>query len=401
MPRASTTVVIGAGQAGLALSRCLTDAGHDHVVLERGRIGERWHAERWPALRLLTPNWLNVLPGAPAPADPGGFQPAREFADNLQIYARSFGAPVREGHTVRLVTPAGGGYRVETDRGTWFAGQVVVATGDCDRPRLPAVARHAPPALRSLHAAAYTTPDALPAGPVLVVGAGPTGQQLALELARAGRRVVLAVGGHARMLRRYRGHDAFTWIDAMGLLHQDLDDHPHPERARNARSLVLSGQGDLNLDVLQQAGVQLAGRLLAFDGPVAWFASDLQTTVAQADARLARLLDRIDAHAGGRAPAVRFKTISCDDGPGAVDLRGFGAIIWATGYRRAYPWLRAGVTDAAGEIVHHRGTTARPGLHVLGLRFQSRRSSHFIGGVGRDAAELADRLAEPAARRAA
>jgi putative flavoprotein involved in K+ transport len=308
---------------------------------------------------------------------------------------------VHERHAVRRVTPAGDGYRVETARGAWLARDVVVATGDCDRPRLPAVARDAPPQLRSLHACAYATPDALPRGAVLIVGAGPTGQQLALELARAGRRVVLAVGGHARMLRRYRGRDAFAWLDAMGLLHQDIDDVADPQRSRRARPLVLSGQGELDLDVLQRSGVEIAGRLTAFDGDTARFAGDLQATVAEADARLGHLLDRIDAHAGGVPLRTRFRPIDCGSGPATVALRGFGAIVWATGYRRAYPWLRAGVLDARGEIIHGRGATAAPGVHVLGLRFQCRRSSHFIGGVGRDAAELAARLVERPARRAA
>jgi putative flavoprotein involved in K+ transport len=402
MPRFSPTLVIGAGQAGLSLSRYLTEAGHDHVVLDRGRVGERWWSERWPGLRLLTPNWLNVLPGAPAPADPEGFQPARVWAAGLADYARSFGAPVHERQAVRRVRPAPGGYLVETQRDAWHAGQVVVATGDCDRPRLPAVSGAAPPGLRALHASAYTTPDALPRGAVLVVGAGPSGQQLALELAHAGRRVVLAVGGHGRMLRRYRGRDAFAWMAAMGQLHQDVDDLDDPARARRGRVHVLSGHGDLDLGILRRAGVELAGRLVGFDGTSARFGRDLRATAAEADARLARLLDRIDAFAGGPAPAVRFAPLDCDDGPGAVDLRGFGAIVWATGYGRAYPWLRAGVLDGCGEIVHRRGATPRAGLHVLGLRFQSRRSSHLIGGVGRDAAELAAVLtAEAGARRAA
>jgi len=396
------TVVIGAGQAGLALSHHLTAAGHDHVVLERGRIGERWFTERWPGLRLLTPNWLNVLPGATPPPDRDGFQPAREFAAGLAGYASSFGAPVREHEPVRLVTPVAGGYRVRTARRPWHARHVVVATGDCDRPRLPAAAGQAPPAVHALHAAGYTAPDALPRGPVLVVGAGPTGQQLALELANAGRRVVLAVGGHARMLRRYRGRDAFAWSTAMGLLHQDIDDVSDPRRARAARPLVLSGHGELDLDVLRAHGVELAGRLRGLDGTRAMFAGDLRETVAEADGRLVGLLDRIDAFAGGTPPAVRFRPIVVDgDGAGEIDVRGFGAIVWATGYRRAYPWLRAGVLDARGQIVQRRGVTALPGLYVLGLRFQARRSSHFIGGVGHDAAELAATLTEGIAQRAA
>jgi putative flavoprotein involved in K+ transport len=397
----TATVVIGAGQAGLALSRCLAGAGHDHVVLERGRIGERWRSERWPSLRLLTPNWLNVLPGAPAPADPDGFQPAREFADGLAAYACSFGAPVLERHAVRLVARTGDDYRVQSPHATWLARQVVVATGDCDRPRMPAAARDTPRWLHARHATSYTTPDDLPAGPVLVVGAGATGQQLALELARAGRRVVLAVGRHARMPRRYRGRDAFAWLDALGILDQRIEDVAEPRRARRPRGFALLAGGELDLNVLRAAGVELAGRLAGFDGGVARFAGDLEASVADADARLGRLLDRIDAHAGGPPPCPRFQPGPRGSGPASVDLRGFGAVLWATGYRRAYPWLRVPVLDRHGELIHDRGTTPAHGLHVLGLPFQRHRSSHFIGGVGRDAAELAALLTRHRARRAA
>ncbi|HEU4977010.1 MAG TPA: NAD(P)/FAD-dependent oxidoreductase [Baekduia sp.] len=409
------TVVIGAGQAGLALSHHLTAAGHDHVVLERGRVGERWRSERWPSLRLLTPNWLNRLPGAPAPEDADGFQAASGFVADLERYAASFGAPVREQEPVRWVAPVqgAGGYVVATPRSVFHARHVVIATGDCAVPRVPAAAATVPAGVRSLHAAAYTAPDALPAGPVLVVGAGATGQQLAAELARAGRRVVIAAGGHARMPRRYRGRDAFAWLHAIGALDERIEDHPEPERARRAHSFVLSGADggtSLDLNVLQDLGVEAAGRLRGFDGGRALLARDLDRTAAAVDERLAELLERFDAAATAAAapvaPPDRPPPLACGPGPATVDVGGFGAVLWATGYGRAYPWLRVPVLDAAGEVVHDRGATGAPGLHVLGLRFQRRRSSHFIGGVGRDAAELAAALvagrgAEPEPVRAA
>lgn len=393
------TLIVGAGQAGLALSSCLTAAGHDHVVLERGRVGERWRSERWPSLRLLTPGWANRLPGARPSSDPHGFAPVGAFVAELEDYARSFGAPVREHESVRAVTRRPAGYRVATSRGVWDARQVVVATGDCDLPRVPSCASQVPASVPSLHAARYVAPDALRAGPVLVVGAGASGQQLALELVRAGRRVVLSAGRHARMVRRYRGRDAYWWLAEIGALDERIEDHPAPERALRASGFVLTGSGEeLDLGVLQRAGVELTGRLLGFDGRHARFAGDLTTTVAESDARLAALLDRFDAHAAGTGlgavlpPAHRPAPVRCGPGPAAVDLRGFGAVVWATGYRRAYPWLRVPVLGHDGELVHDRGSTAAPGLHVLGLRFLRRRDSHSIGGVGRDAAELAGTL---------
>jgi putative flavoprotein involved in K+ transport len=388
------TLIIGAGQAGLALSHHLSAAGADHVVLERGRIGERWRSERWPSLHLLTPNWLNRLPGVDPPADPDGFQPVADFADSLGDYARSFDAPVLERCEVWDVARLGGGYRVHAGEEVWAARDVVIATGDCDRPSIPRVAAAVPAWLEQLHASAYRTPDGLPPGAVLVVGAGASGQLLAAELRRAGRRVVLAAGGHSRLPRRYRGRDCFEWLSALGRLDDRIEDVPDPVAARSARSPALSGSrgGEpLDLAVLQAAGVELAGRLVGFDGGHARFAGDLADSTAAADARLRRLLDRIDAHIGTSGPAFPAP-VRCEAAPERVSLRGFSTIVWATGYRRAYPWLRVPALDARGELIHDRGAVAAPGLHVLGLRFQQHRMSHFIGGVGRDAGQLADRF---------
>jgi putative flavoprotein involved in K+ transport len=205
--RKTETIVVGAGQAGLALSRYLARAGHDHAVLERGRVGERWRSERWDSLTLLTPNWLNGLPGAALHADPDGFLPRAGFVDYLARYARTFRAPVHEGVSVLGVRQTRGGFAVETDAGSWRARNVVVATGYADEPRVPPVAAAAPHGVLQLHSSAYCSPGQLPPGGVLVVGAGPSGQQIADELRRSGREVAIAVGRHASMPRRYRGRE--------------------------------------------------------------------------------------------------------------------------------------------------------------------------------------------------
>lgn len=264
--RRTQTLVIGAGQAGLALSRHLTAAGHPHVVLDRGRIGERWRSERWESLALLTPNWLNRLPGSPPHADAHGFLTREELVGYLDAYARSFAAPVREHVTVRSVERAGRRFRVQTDRRNWLAENVVIATGDADLPHLPPVAAAVPAGIERLHSSAYRSPERLPPGGVLVVGAGPSGQQLALELRRSGRHVVLAAGRHARLPRTYRGRDIFEWLEALGELDRTVDELPDPAAARRGQSVPLSGRGGgepLDLAVLQAAGVTLAGRLRA------------------------------------------------------------------------------------------------------------------------------------------
>ena len=203
--RTTDTVIIGAGQAGLSLAHHLTVAGQSPTVVERGRIGERWHSERWDSLTLLTPNWLNRLDGGSPHLQPHGFLRRADFAEYLGRYARGTRSPIHENVAVTAVEETHGGFHVDTDAGQWRAGNVVVATGDSADPRIPAIASSAPAWVRQLHSSRYRNPQSLPAGGVLVVGAGPSGQQIAAELRRAGRRVVLSVGRHTRTMRSYRG----------------------------------------------------------------------------------------------------------------------------------------------------------------------------------------------------
>ena len=392
------TVVIGAGQAGLSLSRQLTTAGRAHVVLERGRVGERWRSERWDSLRLLTPNWLNQLPGGPAVPDPDGYLHRAGVVDYLRSYAE--GAPVHERTTVVRVRRTPHGYHVATDVCDWHARNLVVATGDSDVPHIPGVAETAPPLLHQLHSAGYRRPASLPDGGVLVVGSGPSGQQIAAELRRAGRHVVLAVGRHTRMPRAYRGRDIFAWLAATGRLDDHVDDVANLVAARRAPSFPVSGAAggeSLGLDRLAALGVVVTGRLAGFTGHHAVFEPDLQRQSHDADRRLRRTLAGIDAFIEradvAAAPADHPPPSSLGPGPRRLDLRGrVSTILWATGYRRAYPWLDVPVLDAGGELVHREGVTAAPGLFALGLRFQRTRKSHFLGGVGDDAALIADAI---------
>jgi putative flavoprotein involved in K+ transport len=388
------TIIVGAGQAGLALSRSLRAAGHRHLVLERGRVAERWRSERWDSLRLLTPNWLNGLPGATPLPDPDGYLDRTGVIAYLEAYAD--GAPVREGTTVERVRPLRRGYHVATDRGHWHVANVVVATGDCDVPWIPEAAADAPAGVHQLHASRYRRPAALPPGGVLVVGAGPSGQQIALELRRAGRPVVLAVGRHVRMPRRYRGRDIFAWLHEAGQLATHADDVPDLAAARRAPSFPLSGAAggaSLGLDRLARLGVTVAGRLVGFAGRQARFAGDLAHEAREADRRMRRALDTIDEHiertGAHAAPARRLAPLALPRGPVRLDLDGVGTIVWATGYRRAYPWLEVPVVGPDGELVHREGATAAPGLYALGLKFQRTRSSHVLGGVGDDAEAIA------------
>jgi putative flavoprotein involved in K+ transport len=393
------TVIIGAGQAGLALSHFLSRMRLEHVVLDRGRIGERWRSERWESLRLLTPNWLNRLPGSAPHADPSGFLRGSAFASYLEEYARSFSAPVHEGVSVVEVAKGGHSLLVDTDSQTWRTKNVVIATGYADEPRLPAVAAAAPGGILQLHSSRYRSPDRLPPGGVLIVGSGPTGQQLAAELRRSGREVTLAVGRHARSPRRYRGRDIWAWFAATGRLDQRLEDVPYERNPVLSPSLVLTGANGgerLDLATLSALGVVVTGRLRGFNGRHALFADDLEATVQEADEKMGRMLARIDQRIGKAGsteppPTEPIPPQRLPRRPRALDLERsrISTFIWATGYRRSYPWLNLDALDADGEVAHDRGVTAVPGLYALGLRFQHRRKSHFIGGVGDDAGFLA------------
>src|SRR5215218_3315153 len=329
------TVIIGAGQAGLSLSRHLTRLGHNHVVLERGDVGERWRSERWDSLRLLTPNWLNTLEGSPGHADRDGYLASAEFVAYLERYAHSTGAPVQSNVDVVGVEQESRGFRVRTDAGDWHAANVVVATGFADIPHRPPSAVEAPRHLHQLDAARYRTPSAVPAGGVLVLGSGPSGQQIAAELRRAGRHVVLAAGRHGRLPRRYLGQDIWHWLNEIGDVNRVVDDSHDRAHLRRSPSLALTGANGgerLDLGVLDALGVVIAGHLARFDGGRALFADDLAKTVVDADERMRHVLDRIDSHvkASGRAqiepdhlPAVRLP-----DGPRELDLAGVSTVIW-------------------------------------------------------------------------
>ena len=389
------TLVVGAGQAGLAVSRCLTELGADHLVVERGRVAERWRTSRWDSLRLITPSWMSRLPfWTYAGTDPDGYMPAPDLVRYLEGYAGSFAAPVHENTTVELVEAAGDGLRVVTDQQTWLARNVVVATGTENRAHVPAVASGIDPQTHQLTASRYGGPHQVPGGGVLVVGASASGAQIADELRRSGRPVTIAVGRHARVPRRYRGRDILWWMERAGILGHTIDQMHDARSARSAPSLQLTGRSDhpVGLDALAARGVTLAGRLVAADGHRLSFADDLPASINAAQGRMERMLRTIDAYIArsgdaGTSPADPPPPPAPAGGPASLDLRraGIQTVVWATGYRQAYPWLRVPAFDRHGQLAHRRGVTGVPGLYVLGLKFLYRRDSTYVGGVQHDA----------------
>ncbi|HUP75197.1 MAG TPA: NAD(P)-binding domain-containing protein [Acidimicrobiales bacterium] len=395
------TIIIGAGQAGLALSWHLTANGHDHVVVDRGDIAHRWRHQRWDSLRTLTPNWMSRLPGRSYQGgDPNGFMAATELAERLEHYATDFALPVETRTTVESVTRPDSRYRVVTDHDTLRSDNIVIATGWCDQPRVPHGAASLPHHVVQLTSDRYRNPAQVPDGSVLVVGASASGVQIADELQRAGRDVVIAVGNHTRVPRSYRGVDILGWLERMGDLDRGLDAPADPRV--HEPSLQLSGRSDgeaVDLGTLQAIGVRLAGRFESITGDRLRFGDDLRSTLAGADARMRRLLGRIDSHIAAHdlLPARDREIIEAvTAGPtdNAIELgpRGVRSIVWATGFTRSYPWLHLPVFDRRGEIAQRRGVTALAGCYTMGMRFQTRRRSTFIDGARFDAAEIASHL---------
>jgi len=408
MPKIST-IVIGGGQAGLAESHCLSTFGVDHVVLERGQVAQRWRSQSWDSLRLLTPNWMTRLPGFHYQGDdPDGFMSIPELVSFFEQYATGSQVPIQTDTTVERVEQARRHFRVTTNRGIWDADSVVIATGFCEQPLVPAMSRNLASTVTQVVPPAYRRPDQLPDGGVLIVGASSTGIQLADEIQRSGRPVTLAVGRHIRLPRRYRGHDILKWLDRLGALDERVDEVASIEVSRHQPSLQLIGKPDhssLDLAMLYDHGVRLVGHVVEIDGQQVRFAEDLVSTTAAADVKMVELQSRIDHYVlemGITAePAEPFQPTwpAAVDAPIEVNLEaeGIRTVIWATGCRRTYPWLHVPVLDQNGEIVHHGGVTSVPGLYVLGMQFQRRRNSSFIDGVGDDAWVIAQTIADIAA----
>lgn len=400
-----TTVVIGAGHAGLAMSRCLGELGIDHVVLERGEVANSWRCERWDSLRLLTPNWLTRLPGhAYGGDDPDGFMTMPEVIDFIEGYARLSSAPVRTHTTVTSVQRVAEGYRVMTDRGEWRCRTLVLAGGACNLPNVPALAAALPAGIESRTPFEYRKPESLPDGGVLVVGASATGVQLADEIRRSGRHVLLAVGEHVRMPRLHRGRDIQWWMGAAGLLdqrHTEVDDLVRARRVPSPQLIGSPRRTTLDLNALQERGVELVGRLAGLRNDVMQFSGSLANHCALADLKMGRLLEGLDAFArsSGLAdsmePAARLGPTSVPKTPRLTLDLGSGEIrtvIWATGFRPDYRWLEVPVVDPKGRLRHDGGVVDSPGLYAMGLTFMRRRKSSFIHGAGDDARELAAHL---------
>src|SRR5262245_31939769 len=403
--RTVTTVVIGAGHAGLAMSRWLAHRSIDHVVLERGDVAHTWRTERWDSLRLLTPNWQSRLPGFGYTGDdPDGYRTVPEVIEFIEDYAKAISAPLQTHTTVTSVRSTESGYLVRTEQGDWRCRAVVLASGGGNISCIPAFAHLVPPSIATLTSQQYRNPDQLAAGGVLVVGASASGTQIANEVHRSGRPVTLSAGEHIRAPRVYRGKDLEWWMDAAGVLNERYDAVDDIARARKVPSLQLAGTPDrstLDLNALADIGVRLVGRFAGIAHGKAQFAGSLRNMCALSDLKMGRLLDTIDAWArdngldGKVEPPHRLPPTRVEESPPlGMDLTTgqIKTIIWATGYRPDYTWLDVPILDRKGMVRHDGGVTVSPGLYLMGLHFMRRRKSSLIDGAGDDARDLSAHL---------
>jgi putative flavoprotein involved in K+ transport len=405
------TIVIGGGQAGLAMSYHLQRHGREHVILERGRIAERWHKERWDSLRYQFINETIELPGfACHGPDPNGFAHYTAIAQFIEDYAVRIAAPVRQGVAVTsLRHDDNGGYVLETTGGVAKARNVIVATGPFQASMIPPAGRDMPRSLYQLHASSYRGPGELPPGAVLVIGSGGSGCQIADELQEAGRNVYLSVSRHKRVPRRYRGRDALWWFDKMGRFEVTIDSFPQRRYPPSTIVTGVNGGYDMNVRRFARDGGRVLGRLLGCSGGHLAAGEDAARILAEADqtydefmsaakSRAKELessgdLDEDDHHTS--APiAVKI------DGARTVDLtaENISSVIWATGYRFDYDWLQVPVLGSQGAPIQHRGVTASHGLYFLGLHWMHTFGSGLLSYVGRDAAYIADHLKHIAKR---
>jgi putative flavoprotein involved in K+ transport len=402
MEHSVNVAIIGGGQAGLATSWYLTQSNVDHVVLESGRVAETWRSRRWDSFCLVTPNQFIHLPGAKyAGPDPDGFMTLAEIVDYFQSWADSFDAPVGGNSRVTKLEADGAGFLLTLSSGTIKARTVVVATGAYQRAHRPAGAESLPRDVVQLLAEEFTNPAALPPGAVLVVGSGQTGCQLAEELHESGRKVFLACGRCFWVPRRMEGHDAVWWMADSGFMDRTPDKLPSPEARLlgNPQATGHDGGRDLNYRVLHDKGVELLGRYAGADGSKLRFGDDLAASVDFGDARLTDFLKFIEASCAAKGtiapgyqmpPPLRIKTRTQLD----IARDHIGAVIWTSGYRPDYGWVKFPVFDGMGFPLQVDGRSTVAGLYFMGVHWMRKNKSPILYGVGEDAEVVARQIVE-------
>lgn len=399
--RYATTIIIGAGHAGLSMSHQLEKLGIDHVILERGEVANSWKTERWDSLKLLTPNWQCKLPGFSYGKEfqgehPDEFMSMTELHRFIEQYAATLLAPIHCGVTVNSVHLDSLGYKVTTNSGDWYCRSLVIATGAFNTPSLPGWASQIDADIVQLTSKDYKNPNQLEQGPVLVVGGSATGLQLAEEIHNSGRPVTLAMGEHVKMPRQYRGRDIFWWMEHSQIASEFIAESNDLQRLRKLPSPQLIGNNEhsiFDLNLLQDQGVKIVGRLMNANQHQFQFTGALANICQLADLKLKRLLKRFDELAVDlevtEDPEYFPATLVASEPILSLSSKQIKTVIWATGLRPDYSWLKLPVFNHKGELKHSGGIVHSPGVYVLGLPFMRRRHSSYIHGINDDTSDLA------------
>jgi putative flavoprotein involved in K+ transport len=395
-------IIIGGGQAGLAMSYCLKERGIDHLVFEKKRLGEAWRSQRWDTFCLVTPNWQCKLPGFDYQGDdPNGFMKKEQIVQYLEAYAQSFKPPLKEGVIVhRLARQETGVFEVDTSVGDFLADQVVVATGGYQIPTVPRLAERFNSDITQVHSAHYKNPESLREGGILVVGSGQSGCQIAEDLHIAKRDIHLCVGGAPRTARRYRGQDVVDWLHQMGYYNMPVHEHPLKERVRAKANHYVTGRDggrDIDLRKFALEGMQLYGRLQGVDGELLKFGDDLKKNLDQADSvanSIKTTIDKFIAANQIEAPFEEPYRPSWEPESTLLELNyreaNIKTVIWCMGFKTDYSWIELPLFDGRGYPSHRRGVTALSGVYFIGLPWLYTWGSGRFSGVALDAEFLAD-----------
>ncbi|OGE31826.1 hypothetical protein A2631_01715 [Candidatus Daviesbacteria bacterium RIFCSPHIGHO2_01_FULL_44_29] len=393
------TVIIGAGQAGLSVSHLLTQKGIDHLVLEKGKVGEEWKSRRWDAFHLITPNFMTRLPGFPYKGGkPNGFDSRDEIVKHFENYAKSFNVPLSENTEVTSVTKDKDVFIVKTNKGDYSAKNVVVAIGSFHKPLVPDISKNLPKDILQIHSSDYKNAKQLPDGAVLLVGGGNSGIQIANDLNKSGRKVFLSIGRVRIVPRVYRGKDFMEWAEILGILDRKAEETS--EEVKNTTPPILYGNPEtVNLRKLAKDGVQLVGRLKDINTSKAIFNSDLDENIQKGESALIGFKTTADKYITEHnldlpEEKEESEALEMPKGIESLDLKANNvtSVIWATGFKDDYDWLKVDVFDNQNQPVHIKGVSKIPGLHFIGLRWLSKYKSFLLCGIAEDAEYLADHI---------
>jgi putative flavoprotein involved in K+ transport len=397
MSKTTNTIIIGAGQSGLSLSYLLTKKGIEHLILERGQVGEEWRSRRWDAFHLITPNFMTQLPGFPYKGSlPNGFDSKDQVIKYFEDYAKSFKAPIIEKTEVISVTKNKDRFIVKTNSADYEAKNVIVAVGSFHKPLIPEISKKLPKTMYQIHSSAYKNTKQLPEGDVLVIGGGNSGIQIAVDINKAGRKTYLSIGRVRIVPRKYRGKDFMEWAEVLGILDRKTEETS--DEIKNTPPPILFGNSEtVDLRKLAKDGVQLVGRLKAIENSQFTFDTNVQESIEKGENALVGFKATVDKYIADSKLNVEVEdevlnTLEMPRSLDNLDLNNVKSVIWSTGFKDDWSWLDLDILGEDGQPIHSKGVSKIPGLYFIGLRWLSKYKSFLLCGVAEDAEYLADKI---------